>query len=284
MSLKKSIAVLVVVLAVPAVYLAAAARPLDRDVQSQSTPLIQIAQEKTPTSPAAPSRTSRASRKSSTHSSSYSYGYDDNLAYVLVSGKSDSLTMSGSEVDAEHVQELKKTIPGDFLWFRRDGKSYIIGDQSTIDRAKALWAPQDELGKKQEELGAQQEALGKQQEELSQQMEQIHVKVPDLTKELERLQSEVKQLNSSATTDQIAQLQSDIGELQEKIGESQSQAGDQQSKLGERMGALGEKQGKLGERQGELGREQGELAEQASRRMKSLLDESVTKGTAQPEK
>ena len=48
------------------------------------------------------------------------------------------------------------------------------------------------------------------------------------------------------------------------------------------MGALGEKQGKLGEQQGELGRQQGELAEQANRQMKQLLDEAITKGTAQP--
>ena len=49
------------------------------------------------------------------------------------------------------------------------------------------------------------------------------------------------------------------------------------------MGALGEKQGKLGEEQGELGRQQGELAEKASKDMKQLLDEAISKGTAQPE-
>ena len=57
---------------------------------------------------------------------------------------------------------------GDFIWFERDEKSYVIRDQATIDRAKKFWAPQEELGKKQEALGQQQEALGKQQEELCQ--------------------------------------------------------------------------------------------------------------------
>jgi beta-lactamase regulating signal transducer with metallopeptidase domain len=214
---------------------------------------------------------------------SYAYGYDDSQRFVIASGKTDSLTMSGSTEDAEHVQKLKKTIPGDFLWFERDEKSYIIRDQATIDRARKLWAPQEELGQKQEALGKQQEALGKQQEDLGAKMEQVRVNVPDMTVDLDKLKAELKQLSSSATMEQIGNIQSEIGDLQSKIGELQSKAGEQQSKLGEEMSALGEKQGKLGDEQGKLGDQQAELAQQATRQMKQLLDEAITKGTAQPE-
>jgi hypothetical protein len=221
---------------------------------------------------------------SSTHGFSYAYGFDDEQRFVIVSGKTDSLTMSGSAEDARHAEKLRKTIPGDFIWFQRDEKSYVIRDSAAIDRARKLWAPQEELGKKQEELGKQQEALGKQQAELGARMEKVRVNVPDMTAELDKLRAELKQLSSgSATAEQIGHIQSEIGELQSKIGEVQSHAGDQQGKLGEEMGALGEKQGKLGEKQGELGRKQGELAREASRQMKQLLDEAITKGTAQPE-
>jgi beta-lactamase regulating signal transducer with metallopeptidase domain len=278
MGLKKSIAGVVVALAVPVVYLAASVYPANYNVAPQG---VGLAQDQTmpPLSAAGPAR---APKGSSGHGFSYSYGYDDQQRFVIVSGKTDSLTMSGSE-DAERVQELRKRIQGDFIWFQRDEKSYIIRDQATIDRARKFWAPQEELGKKQQELGKQQEALGKQQKELSARMEQIHVKVPDMTAELEKLKAELKQLNSSATMEQVGQIQSEIGELQSKIGSLQSHAGDQQSKLGEQMGALGEKQGKLGEQQGELGRQQEELARQASRQMKQLLDGAIAKGTAQPE-
>ncbi len=217
------------------------------------------------------------------HGFSYSFGYDDEERFVIVSGKSDVLTMSGSTQDARHVEKLKKQIPGDFIWFQRDEKSYIIRDQATIDRARKLWAPQEELGKKQEELGKQQEALGKQQEDLGSKMEQVKVKVPDITAELDALKAKLQKLGSTATMDQIGDLQSEIGELQSKMGDIQSQAGEQQSKLGEAQGELGEKQGKLGELQGELGRQQADLAEKASRQMKELLDEALKKGTAQPE-
>jgi beta-lactamase regulating signal transducer with metallopeptidase domain len=214
---------------------------------------------------------------------SYSYHYDDEPRFVIVSGTSDSMTMSGSSEDARHAEKLKKQISGDFIWFERDEKSYIIRDPAMIDRARKLWAPQEELGKKQEELGKQQEALGKQQEELGKKMEQVQVKVPDMTAELDRLKAKVQKLGANATMEQLGDLQSEIGDLQSKIGEIQSQAGEQQSKLGEQMGALGEKQGKLGEEQGKLGEQQGELAEQASRQMKELLNEAIQNGKAQPE-
>jgi beta-lactamase regulating signal transducer with metallopeptidase domain len=214
---------------------------------------------------------------------SYSYGYDDEQRFVIVSGKTDALTMSGSTDDARHVEKLRKSITGDFIWFQRDEKSYVIRDQATIDRARKLWAPQDEIGKKQEELGKQEEALGKQQEELGAKMEQIHVNVPDMTAELDKLKAELKKLSAGATAEQVGDVQSEIGDLQSKIGDIQSKAGDQQSRLGEQMSALGEKQGKLGEEQGKLGEQQGLLAQEASRQMKQLLDEAIAKGTAQPE-
>ena len=214
---------------------------------------------------------------------SYAYGFDDEDRFVIVSGKSDSFTMSGSTQDARHVERLKKQISGDFIWLQRDEKSYIIRDQATVARALAFWAPQEELGKKQEELGKQQEALGKQQEELGAKMQQVRVNVPDMTAELDRLKAKLQKLGPTATMEQIGELQSEIGELQSKIGDIQSQAGEQQSKLGAAQGQLGEKQGKLGEQQGELGRQQGELAEKATRQMKELIDEAIKNGTAKPE-
>jgi beta-lactamase regulating signal transducer with metallopeptidase domain len=236
-----------------------------------------------PVAPVPPVAKGGQSGSSNGNGYSYAYGYDDEQRFVIVSGKSDSLTMSGSTEDARHVEKLRKQIPGDFIWFQRDEKSYIIRDQATINSARNLWAPQEEIGKKQEALGKQQEALGKQQEELGVRMEQIHVNVPDMTAELDKLKAELKQLNSSATVEQMGHIQSEIGELQSKIGDVQSHAGDQQGKLGEEMGALGEKQGKLGEEQGELGRQQAELAQEASRKMKQLLDDAIAKGLAQLE-
>ena len=94
--------------------------------------------------------------------------------------------------DAHHAERLKKEIKGDFIWFQRDEKSYIIRDQAIIDRARQLWAPQEELGKKQEALGKQQEELGRQQEALGERMEQVKVNVPDMTAALDKLKAKLQ--------------------------------------------------------------------------------------------
>lgn len=314
MGLKKSVAVAIIVFAVPVVYLAASVRPARshdgsvaaaRAQEPAPPPEPNAAPAKPPAAaastvvppgvdtkiaPPAPAEPIASVEPEDAqevtardHGYSYSYGFDDEERFVIVSGKTDSFTMSGSSQDARHVEKLRKQIPGDFIWFQRDEKSYIIRDQATVERARKLWAPQQELGAKQEELGKQQEALGKQQQELGARMERIQVKVPDMTAELDKLRAELKSLSAGATAEQMGRIQSEIGELQSKIGEVQSSAGEQQSKIGEEMGALGEKQGKLGEQQGELGRRQGELAKQATRQMKEILDEAIKKGTAQPE-
>ena len=321
MTRKRSLTIMILFLAVPIIYLAASVHPAVGAAASGNSASQQPAPPPAPAAPpigavsavapiagvpstapvaaSAPSSPAAAlapeapwsefghnhSFSSTSHGKgfSYHYGFDDEERFVIVSGKSDSFTMSGSTQDAHHVERLKKQIPGDFIWFQRDEKSYIIRDQATIDRARAFWAPQEELGRKQEELGKQQEELGKQQEELGAKMEQVKVNVPDMTAALDKLKAKLQKLGPTATMEQIGDLQSEIGELQSRLGEIQSQAGEQQGKLGELQGALGEKQGKLGEQQGELGRQQGELAEKASRQMKELLDEAIKNGTAKPE-
>lgn len=311
MTLKKSVAIGIVALAIPVLYIAASARPVNEKAPQSSAqtvvppaasaltqvspalaggqatnnvPAPAVALDPTvPVATVAPAIFSAQSENSSHDGYSYAYGYDDDVRFVIVSGKTDSVTMSGSTGDARHAENLKKKIPGDFIWFQIDEKSYIIRDEATIDRARKLWAPQEELGEKQEALGKQQEELGKQQEALGAKMEQVRVSIPDMTAELDRVKAKLKQLGASATMDQIGEIQSEIGELQSRIGELQSQAGDQQSKFGEQQGALGEQQAKLGAEQAKLGEQQAKIAKEATIKMKALLDEAIKNGNAKPE-
>jgi beta-lactamase regulating signal transducer with metallopeptidase domain len=235
--------------------------------------------------------------------------YDDST-FAIVSGKSyvsissSSYTLhrdepgasAGSDSGSIFVDSLRRNFPGDFIWFIRDGKAYIIRDPAAIKQAMDFFAPaqalgrqQEELGKQQEALGAQQEALGAKQEALGEQMEKVRVKIPDMTAELEKLQAELKKLGSDGTQEDLGRIQEKIGEMQSRIGELQSKAGEQQGELGRQQGALGEEQGKLGEQQGKLGEHQGKLGEQqeaatkkATREMKKLLDQAVASGMAKP--
>ena len=222
--------------------------------------------------------------------------------YVSVSSSHTSISTDGSggvadsDGDSGFVNSLRRSFPGDFIWFIRSGKAYIIRDAATIKQAMDFFAPaqelgrqQEALGKQQEALGAQQDALGAKQEALGEQMEKVRVKIPDMTADLQKLEAELKQMGTDGTQDDLGRIQEKIGEIQERIGELQSKAGEEQSELGEKQGALGEEQGKLGEQQGKLGELQGKLGEQeeaasrrASREMKKLLDQAIASGAAKP--
>jgi beta-lactamase regulating signal transducer with metallopeptidase domain len=202
--------------------------------------------------------------------------------YVIVSGDSPIL-MSGDSEDVEHATSLRSRITGDYIWFQRNEKNYVIRDQATVQRAKDLFKAEEELGQKQDALGKQQEALGDQQRELSKKMEAVHVQIPDMSADMQKLETQMKQLSGGGTQEQLGDLQRQIGELQHKIGESQYQAGGQQRQIGEQMRELGRHQGEIGRQQGELGRQQAEASRQANEQMKQLLDDAIAHGTAQPE-
>jgi beta-lactamase regulating signal transducer with metallopeptidase domain len=228
-------------------------------------------------------------------------GENDGEEFTIVSGNSavsvssNSFTIT-SDGDSSVANSLRRNFPGNFIWFIRDGRAYIIRDPAAIKQAMDFFAPsrelgrqQEELGKQQEALGAQQEALGAKQEALGQEMEKVRVKIPDMTAELEKLQAELKKLGSDGTQDDLGRIQAKIGEIQERIGELQSKAGERQAELGERQGELGEQQGKLGEQQGKLGEQQGKLGElqqkaskKATRDMKNLLDQAIASRLAKP--
>ncbi len=218
--------------------------------------------------------------------SGYVYGYEfGGSRFVIVRGDSeDNFIVSGSSEDVEHASALRSKIQGHFIWFERDEKSYIIRDPGTVQRAEKLWEPIDQLGKQQADLGKQQEELGKQQEELSKKMQEVRVKVPDLSAQIQKIQEQVKQLASNGGTPQeIGELQRAIGDLQHQIGETQWDAGHMQGDIGRQQGELGRKQGELGHQQGELGRQQAEASREAAQQMRTLLDDAVAHGTAQPE-
>ena len=204
--------------------------------------------------------------------------------FAIVTKDSDMLTLSGDRDDAEHARALKRKISGDFIWFERDEKSYVINDQATVNRAKQLWQPNEDLEKQQKELARQQEELAKQAEDARQKIEDMKIKVPDLTAEMQRVEEAMKKLNAEGgTMNEIGELQRQMGEIQREIGEAQRDAGRTAGGMGREQGEWGRKMGEIGRRQGEIGRKQAEQTREASRQMQQLLDDAVAHSLAKPE-
>jgi beta-lactamase regulating signal transducer with metallopeptidase domain len=215
----------------------------------------------------------------------YSFGDRDSYAYVTGSGER-SVHFSGDweHGSKEKIEKARQVAHGDFLWFERDGKDYVIDDQAALGQLKPMQDKMEDLGKQQEALGKQQEELGRQQEELGRKQEQASVPTPDVSKELESLNAAIKKLTAqkggTVTSEQLAEISEKLGELQGRIGDIEGKIGEKQGELGEQQGRLGEQQGKLGEQQGRLGAEQGRIAREMDGKVLTLIDEYLKSGKA----
>jgi beta-lactamase regulating signal transducer with metallopeptidase domain len=230
-------------------------------------------------------------------------------SYVIVSGKMSYSVIAGPENisiindgDNSAAQELRGRYGDHFIWFRLNGKEYVITDPATVQKAMQSFDKMNELGKQQEELGRQQEVLGDQQSKLGELQSQQFANLPDVSKEMDQLNAELKQLNSPETKEAIAKAQANLdaaiaqlnanspnmeetlaklqaeseamsqkisaeslAQIQEQLGEIQGKIGEAEALSGESAGKLGALQGQLGAKQGELGRKQGELGREQER-------------------
>jgi beta-lactamase regulating signal transducer with metallopeptidase domain len=220
--------------------------------------------------------------------SGYRYWYSSNGdSYAIVKGDGSGQMSFNGDIHASDIDKARKQAAGkDFLWFTRNGKSYIVDDPATLAQIEAMYKPMEALGQQQEELGKKQEVLGHQQEELGRQQEQASVPTPDMSKEIAEIEAAMAKLKASQgksmTQEQFGDIQEKLGELQGRLGEMQGEIGSKQGEFGSKMGELGSKMGELGSQMGRLGEQQGKIAEQADRKVKSMIDESLKNGKAQP--
>jgi len=220
--------------------------------------------------------------------SGYRYYVSDNGgSYAIVRGDGSHQMSFNGDIHSSDIDKARQQAGGkDFLWFKHEGKSYIVDDPATLAQIEAMYKPMEDLGRQQEELGKKQEVLGKQQEEIGHQQEQASVPTPDMSKEIAAIEAAMAKLKANRgknmTQEQFGELQEKLGDLQGRLGEIQGEIGSKQGEFGERMGALGERMGELGEQMGRLGEQQGKIAEQADQKVKSIIDQSLKNGKARP--
>ncbi len=210
-------------------------------------------------------------------------------SYAIVAGGQLTI-MNGSSSDADRIRRYQSKMHGDFIWFRRDGKPYMIADPGLVRRAKDLFRPQEELGRQQASLGEQQAKLGELQAKLGEQQAGASIPAPEMEQKLAALEAQIDAMrtrmrslkNQHIQQDELSFVQEKLAAMQEQLGTAQGKLGEVQGELGEKQGKLGEEQSKLGELQGKLGEQQAKLAEEATKKLKSLVDQAVRDGKAKP--
>jgi hypothetical protein len=140
--------------------------------------------------------------------------------YALVRADS-HLNMTTYKVDNADIAAIRRGVQGEFFWFRKDGKEFIVQDPSLLARVRQAWAPMEKTGAEMEqhgkEMGRHGEAMGKygnqmalaavtlnktKMEAIGKQMEEAGKPMEALGKKMEALgeQMEAQQKDADRTT------------------------------------------------------------------------------------
>jgi beta-lactamase regulating signal transducer with metallopeptidase domain len=100
---------------------------------------------------------------------------DDDASYAFVRKDKDGITMSGNMDDRRDIEAARARIDGDFLWFRRDGKAWVVRDTATIASARQAWSGLEGMEKEMQALQEKMQPHSARMEALSQRMQALHV-------------------------------------------------------------------------------------------------------------
>jgi beta-lactamase regulating signal transducer with metallopeptidase domain len=181
----------------------------------------------------------------------YSFSTDGAESYAIISGKSSTMSGSFGRGDFQELEALHRKMNSDFIWFERNGKSYIITDPETVQRAEAAFAAQAALGEKegligeqlgslgelQGVLGEQEGMLGEQEGLLSEQMEEVEsnvkdlkIQIPDISSELQSVQEHSKELSEILSQKDMDELRVNMEQMREVMAKASKEIAQAQAR------------------------------------------------------
>lgn len=225
--------------------------------------------------------------------------------YALVRATPGGFDISGSSDDWDDVRAAQRAIDGEFIWFREDGRSYVIQDPETLRRARAAWAPLDRLGEMMQVHGKDMEKHGKKMEALGRDMERAaagpaHMpserdmrEVDDgmqaLGKHMDLLSRQMAAARDDAERRIIQQKMAETGKRMSDAGERIGEAYDgpqarrqraSMEDIGRQMEIANQPMERLGKRMGELGKQMERESKAADKTVRALIREARAKGLA----
>ena len=204
-------------------------------------------------------------------------------AWAIVSGG--KVTVGVFQKDGTNAEQraysFRDRISGDYLWFRRGGKEYLITDPETVKRAEEMFRQQEEQGNTAYRVAIM-ARLAEQQALLAKSDDEAGEHVPHLAAELQAALAAEEQLRAEkaadlAANDQFRRLEDELRLAKEKdlsqdtLHRLQEQVSQAQAKLsGDLAGRIAELQAKIGELQARLAELQSRISEK-----QALLDQKL---------
>jgi beta-lactamase regulating signal transducer with metallopeptidase domain/predicted nucleic acid-binding Zn-ribbon protein len=242
-----------------------------------------------------------AQAKGPAHRVTIQAGRED--AYALVSAGEDGVNMTGNNADWSSIKQLKRSIKGEFLWFREGGKSWIVQDPDTLAKARAAWAPlnrlgeqMDAYGKEMDQHGKAMDALGKEMEQAASGMQADQPRVRELQRKMDELGRQMGALGQqmgrasdgererlARKMDSLSQRMNELGEQMSAAheGEGQRRARASMDDVGRRMNEAGKPMDALGKKMDVLGKQMEQEGKVAEKTVRGLIRDAMAKGLAQ---
>lgn len=273
--------------------------------------LTVFAQGNTPAAAAKPAAASAASDTRVTRA----VIHEREEAYALIREGREGMTVSGTTRDIRDAEKARRSLQGDFLWFRRGDKSYVVQDPALLAKATEAWKPTEALSVRMEALGDEMEAHGKVMEGLGKKMEALSARGDPASVEMEQVSSRMETLSQQqgaiggrmeklssqmmrasdddereALDRKMEALQAQMEPLQaqmEKLGESMNvharrmtEAQKPMEALSQQMQDASKPMDALGKQMDALGEQQEQLSRAADRVLRTLIDDALKNGQA----
>jgi len=194
---------------------------------------------------------------------SFSFSHSDDAgfswAYIEPGHGGHVSVMNGSGSEALENLQSESTEP--LLWFKRDGREYVVRDDRFVDRARVATKPMRDLGREQGRIGKLQGQLGARQGRIGARMGALGARLGGL-----------------ATREAIAGLR---GEEADDVSDKRESIERKMHQLEREMRPLARQQEELGAKQAELGKRQQAASRDAESELKTILDEAIRAGAAE---
>lgn len=263
-----------------------------------------------PALPPPPPPPPRADRLKKSHA-----GIDSGTGYAMVRKGDTGFRMSGSTDDVADIRRLRHGIDGDFLWVRRGGEAYVVRNAGVLAGVDKAWGPVDALEVRmqalQERMQPHQQkldALGRQMDRMApvetpemraagRQLEDLASRQQDLAEKQARLAGKMAKADD-AGRDALARDMDLLSEQMDVLSrqmdrhsnvmDQQSRAMQQQSgkmeAVARQMEAAARPMEAIGRDMETLGNQIEREAGIADTRIRSLIDQAIARGLAQPVK
>jgi DNA repair exonuclease SbcCD ATPase subunit len=168
-------------------------------------------------------------------------------AHVLVFNESSYAT----NVDLDQLLHIRKGRTGDFLWFLRGGRAYLVTDPGVLAEGREILGPVRALSREQEELSARLRPFEEREEDLDRDEERLE-------KRFERLEGRDDRA-SEEQRDRLDALRRELDEKQEAVRADMRELEAEERRVDER---------------------ERELEAEADARLERLIEDALRRGLA----